>query len=695
MTDALAIDTETALIAPGLLAPPLACMTYSDGKNSGIIHHTHATEAFREILADGATIIGQNIPYDLAVIMTHAHDLTADIFALYHHDRIRDTKIRETLLMIKEGGKLRRNLTSLKALAKKYLHLDLAKGEETGRTTFGNLIGVPLDRWPKASVSYAIQDALVTYRVDRSQGSGPVSPDESLQVKADFALHLMAVEGIRSEGSEVTKLRIETEGMIQSFESELLGAGILKPKKITKKLQAEIEARREAGEEVEDIYSKDTKAIQWRVAKGYELQGLETPRTPPSKRFPDGQIAADKEALTDCGDPLLANLVIRNGYSKTADFLTLLEKATDVPYNPRWNCLVSSGRTSCGSDKGADDGRDDVGNLQNQPRKAGVRECFVPPAGQVYVTCDFDTAELRALAQVTYSWFGESEMRECFVRGGEPHVDLAASMLGIDKAEAYRRYKSKDKAEKSAFKETRQFAKVPNFGFPGGLGAQKFVSYAKTNTNGKMLITEERARELRDLWFITWPEMRRYFEVISEITSATGPRALEQFGSGRVRGQVGFCDGANTMFQGLIADTAKDALWEVTWRCYTDPSSALFGCRPCLFIHDEIILHAPENRAASAALELEKIMVTTAEKWMPDVPQRATAHLMRRWYKCAEEKFGPDGDLVPWEMWHWGERTGDGADTLCGFFRTFEDLTLDPSVVTCPMCAETIKQSAR
>ena len=48
---------------------------------------------------------------------------------------------------------------------------------------------------------------------------------------------------------------------------------------------------------------------------------------------------------------------------------------------------------------------------------------------------------------------------------------------------------------------------------------------------------------------------------------------MTQFLSGRVRGGCRFTQMCNTLFQGLAADGAKKALWDITRECYLDTAS--------------------------------------------------------------------------------------------------------------------------
>src|SRR5262249_3121087 len=101
----------------------------------------------------------------------------------------------------------------------------------------------------------------------------------------------------------------------------------------------------------------------------------------------------------------------------------------------------------------------------------------------------------------------------------------------------------------------------------------------------------------------------------------------------------------NTMFQGLAADGAKEALWQVARRCYERRyrGNALHGSRPILFLHDELILEVPEDRAPEAADELARVMVESMRLWVRDVPIKAEPRLMDRWRKDAKEVRGADG----------------------------------------------------
>ena len=189
-----------------------------------------------------------------------------------------------------------------------------------------------------------------------------------------------------------------------------------------------------------------------------------------------------------------------------------------------------------------------------------------------------------------------------------------------------------------------------NFGFPGGLGARKFVSYAH---DSGIDIDEDEAKSLREAWFMRWPEMKDYFAAINLLCGGKGgfgsSGTILQYRSERIRGDVRYTACCNGFFQSSVADGAKFACFLVAWECYAKPTSPLYGCRPVLFMHDEILIEAPEGRAHEAAVRLGEVMVEALECFLPDVPVTASPALMRRWYKGAEAVFDVNGRLVPWE----------------------------------------------
>ena len=608
------IDTETELIREGCLAPRLAGLSWclqpasSDDLVSGLAKTDEELEqTFGQWLRGAAgydnevEIVCHFGPFDMAVLASHNPKWLPLIYQAYERGNIHDTKIQQQLLDIADGSfwkNRKKGGYSLQALVKKYFSEDLAKGEDTWRLRYGELIDVDLEDWPEDAKEYAIKDAEYTLRVFQEQGTVPNGAEQAAN---SFALHLMSCWGVTTDPYRVAEFTQEAKDSMGALREKLSRTGLMR---------------------VDG--TKDLKVIRERVS--------ELTKNP--KLTDKGSIATDEEAIKATQDPELLMLV---DFSKAQKLDSVwsryLEQGTNTntPIQASFHCLVESGRTSCSKP-----------NLQPPHRATGLRECFIPRKGYLFATCDYSTLELCTLAQVNSWLFQDSSMAQKLRDGADLHLHFASILLDIPYEDAAERLRSGDRE----MKKTRQMAKVANFGYPGGMGAEAFRSYAK---GYGLEISEQDAKALRDNWFQAWPEMSRYFQFVNAQMQGHGfTGKIVQFLTDRVRGDVSFTQACNSYFQGLAADGAKQALFEVSRRCYTDPKSPLYGSKPVMFIHDEIIIETPKAKAPEAADELAKVMREVMQGFTPDVPIKTDVALMDRWYKDAEELRSESGKLTVW-----------------------------------------------
>lgn len=632
----VAFDTETWLITPGRLAPPLVCLSWAEGDRAELVSAQHAPAFIRPLLqSPHVHLVGHNVAFDFGVLCARDPGLIPLVFAAYAAGRIHDTSIREKLIKLAVGelstdfsGTGKQTSFSMAACFQRRFNVDLSadKGEDAWRMRYKELDGVPLEEWPPEAASYAIEDARRTLQLFQAQANDdspvvlrdpPCVINEAEQVAAAWGLHLAGVWGIRTDPQAVVRLGRELDEQSAAFTARLKTHGIL----------------RADG-------TKDMKLIRQRVE---ESLGEDAPRTE------KGAISTDRECLMRTGHEGLMALAEVGAVEKLrTTYVPVLLQGTELPINPSWNPLVESGRTSCRAP-----------NLQNLPRKGGVRECFVPRDGYLFASADYSTLELCALAQVCLDTIGWSNMAEAIRAGQDLHVQMAATLLGITYDEAYARHKKKD----PIVKEMRQLSKAANFGLPGGLGVQTFLAYAWATYQVKLaddpVEAEARGKQIKAQWLETWPEMRQYFANVSDKLAMRDSFDLTQIRSGRVRGGVGYTDGCNSYFQGLAADGAKAALFLIQQECYTGFSelwkgpeiSPLYNSRMVAFIHDEFILEVPAriDLARAATNRLVDVMVQGMALYIPDVPIKAEPTLMDRWYKEAEAVYDAEGDL---EVWH-------------------------------------------
>ncbi len=588
-----AFDTETARFGLGLMAPPLACLSYDTGSGPQLLDARDGTAWFKTQLAAKGLLVGQNISYDLGVLMARDASTIVPTFVALDADRISDTRLRDQLLAIADGTfDLKR--FSLKDIASRRLGLDMEKGEV--RVTFGKLRNVPLAQWPAEYQDYARKDAAVTLAVWQKQEPERVSArwgdllkDEPAQVRASVALQLATCRGMRTDPEAVARVHKELLQQKEAQDTKLRKMGVM----------------RSDG-------TKDMAALKNLVISAY---GGDPPLTD------KGGVKTDKQTLLDSGDETLMDIAEGGKAGKyISTYIPWMEAGTRGPINPSFDTLKVTGRTGSREP-----------NIQNFPVKGGLRECFIPRPGFIFIDADYSTLELRTLAQSCLDLLGHSSMAEALKReamegGPDLHSLLAGRIYGEDPLAIFNAYNAGDKEAS----EKRKLAKAPNFGLPGGMGVDKFVMWAKAAY--KVVITKERGIELKRAYLEQWPEIPEFFRVIGEIVGEEGEGAIRLPRSGRVHGGKWFTEMCNLMFQGPAADGAKAAFYEVTRRCYAVPSSALYGSRPVAFVHDEILAESPRDRAQAAMEEMVEIMKTCMQaKATPDIPVAVDAGLMERW----------------------------------------------------------------
>ncbi len=103
--------------------------------------------------------------------------------------------------------------------------------------------------------------------------------------------------------------------------------------------------------------------------------------------------------------------------------------------------------------------------------------------------------------------------------------------------------------------------------------------------------------------------------------------------TGRVRARCSFTMTRNTPFQGLAADGAKLALFDLLRT----------GYRIVAFVHDEILVEVPEDGdVATAGEDLCRIMIEQMRRVVPDVPiEVGDPTVMRRWSEPVAQEDPP------------------------------------------------------
>lgn len=676
----VAFDSETKLIRPGQLAPAMVCLTWQvHGSPPQIQHHSTSKEIIREWLAGQACLVGHNVAYDMAVICARWPDLTTLVFEAYRQDRVTDTMIRQQLLDVAAGvyrkkigkkGQKQTHLYTLEALAKRCANIELQK--DGWRLSYGSFIDTPLDGWveqakkvqrramegmarmmarrvenpddkdlakeikgiedmitssPEQCLRYPLEDARATLAVFEAQEKHlRFLSDQYRQARASWALHLSSTWGIRTDSKGVAMLRKAYEAELQDQEALLIEAGLVRPDgtRDTKAAKARMVS----------VCRRDKKPIlrtDAHFVDGVACGGLDTC---------DEHVCLDGDACEEAEDEILATY---SDFTTTKKVLSndikALEQGITYPVHTRYG-FAATGRTTSSKP-----------NIQNQSKRAGLREAFVPRPGMLFAQCDYPQLELYTLAQCCVSWLGHSKLGDTLLSGKDPHLVVAAAMLKVD----YESIKAHKK--RPDVKRMRDFGKIANFGFPGGLGSDSTVAFARRQSTladfRALGFDTAAAKDLKANWFAAYPEMPEYFARVNALVDNEDGRAfVETLFTKRYRGQATYCATCNNGFQALGADCAKHAAWLLAEAEYDVQTSPLYGCRTVAFVHDEFILEVPDDeRADPAARELAKLMVEGANTYLPNVPiayEKMEPCLMRRWSKDAEQVLGA-GRIIPWQ----------------------------------------------
>ncbi len=740
----LGFDTETHLISAENVIPRLVCATFDYAPWGEITPSTVVTDTrqawihpnsdsellpslvtmFEKARDGSAQVIIQEASFDLTVLLRYSMDvqqgeqfgnksLAEQLYGLIWEvldqsmeverggglPLIHDTIIREKLLNLSTLGSIdsvgNRDISyGLNELVRGYFGVNIDKGKtstdasgriynaaglditgtpEAGaawRLRYSELDNIPLSQWPPEAIQYAIDDAtwarkvFVVQEQSRAPRGYRSMNSESLQVYAAMVLRMESAIGFPIDREQVARVGTRIEAVVNSVETGLKLNGIVRADGSVNKsvLLPRIEAA-------------------WAAKQQFP------------RRTDKGMVSADDETLEALEgiDPILDMYRERVGLSKIRT--AFLPSLSGGHVWSNYDILKETGRVSSygSSDRSRRKPLYPAVNIQQIPRKDGIRECFLPPQGlptlppeylrsDRYVLCsmDYSALELCSVAQVTYSLFRQSVHREKINAGYDLHSFLGSSMAmplaphvvdgTTSHEEAYKTLRRYLKAHLPPNEDTsaeaemirkmkkeagswRNLAKPVGLGFPGGLGPATQVTFAKATYGVE--ITEQQAEAFRDLWHGTYPEMRQFFNWVNKQEDTqqanSGFYVYETEGFNRFRAGATYCATANgKSMQSLSADGAKRSVAWLGRACFGGVSKAspyflLNGCLPAAFIHDENLVSMPDDELLTErALLGSSLMVEAMQVSMPDVRITVEPACMRRWTKQAEPEYVDD-----------------------------------------------------
>ena len=598
-SESLAVDTETTMIVHEGVSPDLVLTQVCSFKHRKVqwVWWEQSEAYMRELFEANPTTtwVFHNSPFDLRILGGVRE--TPEWLKAVVENRVVDTALRFMLRQMLHGKRL--GAWKLEVVAKQLLKVQLDKREDI-RLTFKRDMVLTDDH-----VVYAVVDAIVTAQLKEVMPHE--LPTEPIHVKGFIALSDIGFQGMLVDREEMEKKREEYTKELNEHNGTLALFGCHKGRK-----------------GIDSVKQRILHDIEERI-------GIKLPRTPKAKTIQMGNRTTNMvyAAMNRDHPFLIANSAADHAGKMISTYLKESLISPDNRVHPIFEPLKETGRSSCRSP-----------NIQNVPRKGGLRGVYVAPPGKVLVATDFNQAELCSLAETCFLTQGKSVMRDLINQGIDLHVwfgEILRESTGGSKDDGI---------------DYRSMAKPANFGLPGGLGAPTFQAFAR---GYGVELTIDQCEHMKELWKEVFPEMRDYlspqedphFTIEKEYLDPEGiirkkkeSAYIARTVNGRVRRNATYCSACNYAFQGLVADGAKIALWYLYRR----------GFKVVNFVHDEAIVELwIDDNLQQNIREIEALMIAGMKTVIKHVAIRVESTMMRRWYKEAKPVHDEDNNLLIWE----------------------------------------------
>ena len=318
--------------------------------------------------------------------------------------------------------------------------------------------------------------------------------------------------------------------------------------------------------------------------------------------------------------PLVKELINYNRYSKLEsafgkEFLKFVNKNTGRIHYDVWQ-ILSTGRISVSEP-----------NLNQIPSKGElgkqIRNCFIPQQGYKIVGGDYSGMELRIIAEFSKDplWVN------AFNDGQDLHSVLCAATFDIPIT---------DVKQETPFKKGvtyRDIQKTINFGLAYGMTKFKLAD--------TMQIPVGEADKIIKKFFKVVPDVEKFLNILGELAKARGYIKSGQ-PYGRIRWFAGYDNkenfirqgeieraGKNTPIQGTNGDIIKSALVKV--QRFIDARALPINI--LLSVYDEIQTECPKDLSEWWKLELDKLMVESAQEVIKSVPIVVDCKIADYWDK--------------------------------------------------------------
>jgi len=656
---AFAFDFEGPIITEEVPFPKPVCMSScvfdtETGETQPAILET-ADDGIKRLAAElerGSLLVNAYIAFDLLVAWTNYPKLRDQLVHALEEDRVTDVLRRQFLIDC--AWDEFRNTYNLATVAAA-VDIDIVPDKKNPwRLRYAELEGVPVSSYPVEARDYALDDARAVAEIYLAQelcrdaplfGGADCLKTEFFTTYKSVALADMSGCGMRTDPDSVAMFRKVLELEAEGLRDILIDAGLVvreverdqdavakavfewnpntptnksgRPSLAVKNLDGApphimaLKVRgKDEGKAAADQLLIDAGLANVKYKRAAKLAGDLIAEFHPES---GGKLDADScrsaaIALRSTGDSLMDEVATAiEAYSRYQSVIktlgtdiTLAEKARYKPFCARYY-PAKNGREITG----------EGGNLQNMPREPGIRELWVAPDGMVFISADYPALELRTFGTICKNIFGYSQVLDDLNADVDLHLGVACDYLNIHPTEGLAMKKAGD----PEISRCRTMGKGLTYGAKGGMGAGSFIGYVWNNygvdlSNGGRDDPLVVSRKLLDIHDARTPEWRPYkFKYVQSFARPRGDCFDVRLPfSGMLVAGLRYPDACNypfshlaTIVNGIALIESFKSRWGYSPEGKRDP---LYGCRGCVFIHDEIIYSAEESVAAAAAERL-------------------------------------------------------------------------------------------
>jgi len=690
------LDTETTLI-DGYPVPDLVLVSVSDGIQNHVMLPRQLPEFLLQHLPYDHHIVCHNVAFDFWVMDRYLANTAAAearnwLWSAVDQQRLHDTMLLAGLVSLAQSDDDR--LPSLADATRDYCGYELEK--DVYRLRYQETIGQDWTRLDPGFFRYAVADAMATYQLycrltavakqitDRAGTSRQYGfLTEAIQVKAAICLDAIHRTGLHIDLDRAGQLRQEIDEAIQN------AIGSLKDQAGPELFHRYKRTGEPKLNKANGLPKMNTTILTEQLREAAATLNMDPPRTA------TGKTTTSLNGYWKPYRTLHPLIEAYCDYSELTKLRTFFDNLNEPVIHPRYRIFVRSGRVSCSSPNiqqlpRGSNVREVVtagpGNLlliidysavelktlaavcysrYGFSRLGDVMKAGIDPHS--YTAAMFAGMELEEFQQLPDA--KQLRQRAKAINFGFPGglgaatlVSYAKQSYGVDitqtEAAEFRTrlteevypeltlYLSEDSATVLAgtlqadVLQVRQFWPQPyHYGM-----LKKVTEGTPYKADGKPYAEQTVQR--------TWQQLEQVNRnpqltaaITARDTSDSSPLRQLMFApvttpTGRIRGNVSFTAARNTPFQGLAADGAKLAMWELLKA----------GYQVVAFVHDEFVIELSKlDDCTAQAQRIERICCQAMQQLVGDIPVTAEYALAERWYKQAEAFYDEAGQLQVWQ----------------------------------------------